>query len=97
VLYNQLTPIQLERLTKLNEECAEVIQIISKIFLHGLNSSHPDNPNVSNVALLEEECGDVLNAIRLLEEIGLVNRPRIDALADIKHEKINQWLHYKTE
>ena len=42
--FNKLTPAEDERLAMLAEECAEVIQIVSKIQRHGYDSWHPDDP-----------------------------------------------------
>lgn len=58
-------------LMKLQEECAEVIQITSKLLFFGPNNWHPDDPNKTNTNLLEQELGDVLAMMDLVVETGI--------------------------
>jgi hypothetical protein len=56
-----LDPKTAECLDLLQEECAEIIQIVSKIRRFGLYSYHPDDPNrTTNLDLLNNEVGDFL-------------------------------------
>ena len=71
--FNKLTPAEAERLAMLAEECGEVIQIIGKILLHGYNSYHPDNVNVSNRDLLRNEIIDVSGIIERMFDVGDIN------------------------
>ena len=65
----ELTPYQMELLGVLQEECAELIQIISKIRRFGINSYNPGNPDEgTNFELLNLETGDVLSLIEMVKE-----------------------------
>lgn len=58
--FNNLAPAEAERLAMLAEECAEVIQIISKIQRHGYESYHPGDPlKTTNRAMLRKEVTDI--------------------------------------
>jgi len=58
--FNKLTPAEDERLAMLAEECAEVIQIVSKIQRHGYDSRHPADPlKTTNRAMLRKEVADI--------------------------------------
>jgi NTP pyrophosphatase (non-canonical NTP hydrolase) len=78
---------QQERLYLLLEEMAEATHVIGKILRHGYDSSHPDNPEVTNKELLEKELGDVQFAIDLLIETGDLSVAKIK---DHKIEKIDR-------
>lgn len=52
------------------EECAEVIQAISKIKRFGLDSVYDGKTNKEH---LEDEVGDVLCFFEMLEEIGFID------------------------
>ena len=63
--FNHLSPAELERLAILSEEAAEVQKAIGKILRHGYDSYNPDDiGRGSNRLQLQEECGDLLFAIR---------------------------------
>jgi NTP pyrophosphatase (non-canonical NTP hydrolase) len=70
------------------EECAEVIQAISKIRRFGLNSEHN---GVSNKSHLEEEVGDLQCMIELLKEFGLVDCSNVEVHAQNKRKKLQKW------
>ena len=62
-----LTPRTIEYLEILQEECAELIQSVSKIKRFGIHSYNPfDVDKVSNVSNLITEMGDVIALITLL-------------------------------
>ena len=70
------TDRQEELLNIMQEECAEIIQVISKIKRFGRNSFHPDDPTkTSNMVLLAREYGDLLETAKYIdiygEEIGV--------------------------
>lgn len=66
-IMTNLTSHELELLGLLQEECAEVIQIVSKIRRFGIESYNPYlNEYKSNRTLLEEEMGDVECIAKLL-------------------------------
>ena len=72
ILETQIEPRTIEYLEILQEECAEVIQAISKIKRFGLASYNPTDPNkVSNYHHLITELGDVQGMIKLLSQTDL--------------------------
>ena len=70
------------------EECAEVIQAISKIRRFGLMTEHNE---VTNKAHLEEEVGDLLCMLQLMEENEIVDWTRVSLHAQWKREKLKRW------
>ena len=71
-----------EALVITQEECAEVIQVISKIFRFGLDE---------NDHRLEDEIGDLLCMIELLVNLGVVKQNKLDLAKRIKTEKLKKW------
>jgi hypothetical protein len=56
-------------LTKVIEECSEVIQAACKIDRFGWFNFHPDDPSkTQNIVLLKREMDDVRKAFKTLEE-----------------------------
>lgn len=56
-------------LTKVIEECSEVIQIACKIDRFGWFNFHPDDPlKTTNMFLLKREMADVVEAFKTLEK-----------------------------
>jgi NTP pyrophosphatase (non-canonical NTP hydrolase) len=90
----QLTPRINEYLGILQEECAEVIQIVSKINRFGLYSVNPYDapPRKTNRELLTDEVGDLYAMILKLEEKGIFTRQQLETRAAYKHEKLKQYL-----
>lgn len=74
----------------LQEECAEVIQAISKINRFGMTGIDPRDQR-SNQLKLEQELGDLLCMIELLKEQGLIDHREIDQAALNKRAKLRQW------
>ena len=70
------------------EECAEVIQAISKIRRFGLNSEHN---GVTNKEHLEEEVGDLMCMFNLLDEFDLVDWTKVSMHAQNKLKKLKTW------
>ena len=60
--FNDLEPCDDEMLTVLSEECAEVIQAVSKIQRHGWHSVHPSG-GLTNREDLEKELGHIALAV----------------------------------
>jgi len=79
-----------EILSIAQEECAEVIQSISKIFRFGFDAKHPEKTQ-DNRQHLEEEIGDLLCMISLMLEFGLVNGAALQKAESAKYEKLKQW------
>lgn len=74
----------------LQEECAEVIQAVSKINRFGLDNFKPGKPK-TNRQHLEEELGDVVAMITLLEMNGIVSQSNIEHAKIAKFEKLKKW------
>jgi NTP pyrophosphatase (non-canonical NTP hydrolase) len=74
----------------LQEECAEVSQAISKCFRFGMADCYPGT-NTSNRDRLEEEIGDLLVMIALLEQAGVVTEAGLHAAFNGKIEKLKKW------
>jgi NTP pyrophosphatase (non-canonical NTP hydrolase) len=72
------------------EECAEVAQAISKCFRFGLDNIKPGKPK-SNREHLEEELGDLVAMITLLEMNGVISQHNIEKAKLAKFEKLKQW------
>ncbi len=70
------------------EECAEVIQAISKIRRFGLTTEHNGKSNQSH---LEEEVGDLMCMIELMVEKGIVDEVACIEAARRKRFKLQEW------
>jgi NTP pyrophosphatase (non-canonical NTP hydrolase) len=103
--FNGLTAAEAERLAILAEECAEVIQAVGKILRHGYYSFNPDlltqdmddgdELPPTNKSDLEMEIGDVLFAVELLKQAGDISMNKVEARAEVKAEKIKEYLHHQ--
>lgn len=81
----------------LSEECAEVIQAISKCNRFGLNNIKPGKPK-TNLQHLEEELGDLLAMIDILHDMDVVSWNNLEAAKAAKIEKLKKWSSiYETE
>jgi NTP pyrophosphatase (non-canonical NTP hydrolase) len=78
-----------EILDILQEECAEVVQEVSKCRRFGINSRHPDGRLHSDH--LEQEIGDVLFMIELLHEAGVVSEAGLQRAWQNKEEKLRKY------
>jgi NTP pyrophosphatase (non-canonical NTP hydrolase) len=74
----------------LQEECAEVIQAVSKISRFGINNFKPGKPK-TNREHLEEELGDMLAMIDILKEMGVVSGACLEEAKYAKIEKLKKW------
>ena len=72
------------------EECAEVIQAISKCFRFGLDNVKPGKPH-TNREHLEEELGDLIAMLNIMCEQGMVNYDAVEEAARQKVQKLKQW------
>lgn len=94
-MVNNLTGAETERLAILNEECAEVQQIISKILRFGYESWHPnDTKQTSNRQLLEKEIGDLQSAIDLMTHVQDVDEDMVQDRMAVKPGKRNGFIKY---
>ena len=76
-------------LTKLIEECAEVIQVAAKAQALGTLGVHWDGTNLKD--LLEDELADVMAATMFVAEKFNLNQGRMAARADGKLELYHTW------
>lgn len=72
------------------EECAEVIQAISKIRRFGIDNAKPGT-EYTNRAHLEEELGDVLAMIDILMINNIVSWANLHRAKRAKIEKLKKW------
>lgn len=87
--FNMDTQIS-EVLTILQEECAEVIQAISKINRFGFDGKHPKETK-TNSEHLAEELGDLQCMIDLLLENQVINSGAVFRARALKREKLRKW------
>jgi NTP pyrophosphatase (non-canonical NTP hydrolase) len=74
----------------LQEECAEVIQAVSKISRFGIDNFKPGKPK-TNREHLEEEIGDVLAMIDIMLEKNVISLDNLEAAKAAKIEKLKKW------
>lgn len=70
------------------EECAEVTQAISKVFRFGFDEVYNGKTNREH---LEEEIGDLLCMLQLMEEKELIDWTHVSVYAQKKREKLKTW------
>jgi hypothetical protein len=80
---------QREILVIAQEECAEVIQEISKIFRFGIDNQHKDG--MPHRAKLEIEVGDLLAMIDLMVEHQLIDSDNLQTAIQNKQDKLKIW------
>ena len=81
-------------LTCLAEECAELQQAISKALRFGLQDRYPGS-NTTNAQDIAKESVDVLAVIDLLQEQGIISKPREpQAMVDAKRKRVNEYMKY---
>jgi len=74
----------------LSEECAEVIQAVSKCHRFGLDNLKPGKP-LTNAQHLEGEIGDLLAMVDLLKLKGVVTDAGLETAKLAKIEKLKKW------
>jgi len=79
-----------EVMSILQEECAEVIQAVSKINRFGIENQKPGEIK-TNRQHLEEELGDLAAMITLLEMNGVISQFNIEKAKLAKFEKLKKW------
>lgn len=72
------------------EEAAEVIVAISKISRFGIDNYKPNKP-LTNRQHLEEEIGDLLAMIDLMEEFKVIDMKTVNLARIAKIEKLKIW------
>jgi NTP pyrophosphatase (non-canonical NTP hydrolase) len=70
------------------EECAEVIQAISKCFRFGPDDEYN---GLTNKQRLEEEVGDLLCMIRLMMNQGMIDENNVQKASVQKQIKLERW------
>lgn len=83
-----LTSKQQEVLAIAQEECAEVIQAISKVFRFGIDASHN---GVTNREHLTVEAGDLMCMLDLMVELGMINELEMVEASANKRIKLETW------
>lgn len=79
-----------EILDILQEECAEVIQNISKCRRFGLDNTYLKGEGTQREQLVKE-IGDVLAMVDLLKDHGAVTQQELDLAKQNKFTKLHQW------
>jgi NTP pyrophosphatase (non-canonical NTP hydrolase) len=74
----------------LSEECAEVIQAISKCHRFGMDNFKPGKPK-TNREHLEEELGDLLAMVDIMLEKEIVTLDSLNTAKVAKIQKLKQW------
>jgi len=92
---NNLTPAQVERLVKLQEEMNEAGKELCKILLHGFHATGPNGVTYDNETALSKELGDVRSAIRLLVDCGDLNGRTIYLAQADKDQCITRYMHHQ--
>jgi NTP pyrophosphatase (non-canonical NTP hydrolase) len=85
-----MTPKETEILNILQEECAEVIQMVSKCRRFGIDTDHL-KANKPNRSKLTEEIGDVLAMINLCIRYNIVDQSQVIIAQEQKYKKLEQW------
>jgi hypothetical protein len=80
---------QKEILVITQEEAAEVIQEISKIFRFGIDGMHRDG--MPHRERLVTEIGDLLCMINLMVDHGLIDRDQIEIASQYKITKLKKY------
>lgn len=78
-----------ETLIITQEECAEVIQEISKIFRFGIDNLHKSG--VTHNEKLTEEIGDLLCMIDILVEQQILTKEKLEIAKQNKINKLKIW------
>lgn len=98
--FNGLTPAEAERLSLLAEECAEVVQAVTKILRHGYQSYDPTaciSERMTNQQALGKEMGHVLAAMQMLENAKDVHWIDVERGKDNKLATVDRWLHHQSD
>jgi NTP pyrophosphatase (non-canonical NTP hydrolase) len=80
-----------EALMIMQEECAEVIQAISKVFRFGDDSKWPTEESATTKEELQMEVGQVLAMVDVLVKQGYISDEALNAARIAKHEKLKVW------
>lgn len=96
--FNKLGRAEDERLALLSEECAEVIEAVSKIQRHGYESVNPLDPLMgTNRHQLIAEIGHVLATVHLMLQADDLVAGMVTAHANDKLNRLRRWMHHQAE
>ena len=70
------------------EECAEVVQAISKCFRFGYNDEYNGQTNKQR---LEEEVGDLMCMLELMQQHGIIDSSKVLEANVRKRLKLKEW------
>lgn len=79
-----------EAMDILQEECAEVIQAVSKCRRFGLTNIKPSKDR-TNLECLEEEIGDLMAMIDILVDKNVLLWDNLELAKKAKKEKLKKW------
>ncbi len=85
-----MNPENNEVMDILQEECAEVIQAVSKVRRFGIDNAKPGT-EYNNREHLEEELGDMLAMIDILMANNIVSWGNLHKAKRAKIEKLKKW------
>jgi NTP pyrophosphatase (non-canonical NTP hydrolase) len=91
--YTKLTPAQIERLALLAEEAGEVVQAVGKILRRGYRRGHPRIKGRTNRLHLEEELGNLGNAMKMMVAAGDLSIERIALFELQKSGRVGKYLY----
>jgi NTP pyrophosphatase (non-canonical NTP hydrolase) len=80
-----------ETLIITQEECAEVIQAVSKVMRFGFDSCYPTEDSASTKECLELEVGQLLCMIGILVEQGILDEESMMTAMEAKKIKLETW------
>ena len=80
-----------EALIITQEECAEVIQAVSKIMRFGFDSKYPTEDSASTKECLEMEAGQLLCMIGILVDQGVIDEDAMIESMEAKKIKLETW------
>ena len=80
-----------EALIITQEECAEVIQAVSKIMRFGPDSCYPTKDSASTKECLDMELGQLLCMIGILVDQGVVDENAMMEAMEAKKIKLETW------
>lgn len=81
---------QNEILDILQEECGEVVQIISKCRRFGLDNEYGEDAE-TNRSRLTKEVGDLMCMIQLMQEASIIDIAEVMFAAGKKRIKLKEW------
>ena len=79
---------ELEIMLILQEESAEVVQAVSKVFRFGWDTEWNEQTNKEH---LEEEIGDFLAMVQIMVDTGMIDTFKIDTAKRNKIAKLKKW------